>query len=102
MVEHSSMCGLLDHDRDAGHFWPVEKTLRSDYRNHGNIMDNRQILNHIEEHRNARSQWMTILNTSPDSIAAAQHILAINTRIELLKTLWNWSDESVDFPHWLG
>ena len=63
-------------------------------------MNNRQIVQNIKAFREARQGWMDRLNSShgQDSVEAAQHVLSCNSKIEFLKILWNWSDESVEFP----
>lgn len=60
-------------------------------------MNNKQISQHVRSFRDAREGWIDAL-TKSDSVQAAQHVLSINSKIELLMTMWNWSDESVDFP----
>lgn len=63
-------------------------------------MNNRQIAQNIKAFREARQGWLDILNGSNgDSVQAAQHVLSCNSKIELLTTMWNWSDETVDFPY---
>lgn len=62
-------------------------------------MNNRQINQHIRAFSESRDQWIAILAQQPESISAAQHILAINSKIELLRTMWNWADESVEPYH---
>ena len=62
-------------------------------------MNNRQIAQHVKAFRNARGEWMERLNNgNPDSVVAAQHVLSINSKIELLLTLWNWYDDSAEYP----
>jgi len=62
-------------------------------------MTNRQIARNVKEFRRIRQGWFDILARNGDSVGAAQHILSINCKIELLLSMWNWSDESVDYPH---
>lgn len=62
-------------------------------------MDNRMIVRYVRAFQETRQDWLDRLVANPDSTQACQHILSINSKIELLLTLWNWSDESVDFPH---
>lgn len=61
-------------------------------------MTNRQIATHITELRKYRQGWMNILSKNGDSISAAEQIVAINHKIELLKALWNFSDDTAEFP----
>lgn len=64
-------------------------------------MNNRQIVQHVEMFREARVGWMEQLAKS-DSLTAAQHVVSINAKIELLLVMWNWSDESVEYPYFKG
>ena len=59
-------------------------------------MDNRQINRQIMALSEARQSWIELLLKNPDSVEAAQFILSCNTKIEFLRVLWNWSDESVE------
>lgn len=61
-------------------------------------MKNFQIVSFVEDLRDIREDWVAGA-TKRDSVNAAQHILSINTKIELLLSMWNWSDETVDFPY---
>jgi hypothetical protein len=59
-------------------------------------MDNRQINRQIKAFSESRQRWIDILLKNPDSVQAAQYILSCNSKIEFLRVLWNWSDESVE------
>lgn len=61
-------------------------------------MTNKEIVRFIKSFRNARDGWLKILVANPDSVEAAQTIASVNSKIEVFKTLWNWHDESVEFP----
>jgi len=61
-------------------------------------VNNKQIVRHVNAFAEARQGWIDILLRDPDSITAVQHILSINSKIELLKTLWNWSEDDVVHP----
>lgn len=61
-------------------------------------MNNQQIVRHVEGFRKSRETWIERLQTS-DSVTAAQHVLSINCKIELLLTMWSWGDESVEYPY---
>lgn len=61
-------------------------------------MKNYQIVQMVEGFREARDQWIE-LAIKRDSVEAAKHIMSCNAKIELMLTLWNWSDESVEYPH---
>ena len=60
-------------------------------------MNNKQIVRQVKHFREARENWLRALNSS-DSVQAAQQVLSINSKIELLLSMWNWSDASVEFP----
>ena len=60
-------------------------------------MTNKMLARYIESFKATRSVWLDILVENPDSTAAAQHIVSINSKIELMRSLWNWSDESVPY-----
>lgn len=62
-------------------------------------MNNRQINQHLEMFAGARQGWIDILLKDTESTQAAQHILSINNKVELLRVMWNWSDESVEPYH---
>lgn len=61
-------------------------------------MSNREIIRYINGLRTARATWVKAA-TNDDSVEAASHIMSINSKIEFLKISWNWSDETIDFPH---
>ena len=42
---------------------------------------------HIRTFRIARQGWLDILTQNPDSLEAAQHIVSINAKIDLLNTM---------------
>lgn len=63
-------------------------------------MNNRQINQHIKAFSEARQGWIDILLRRPDSVEAAQHILSCNHKIELLRNMWSWGDESVEPFTW--
>jgi len=57
-------------------------------------MDYRQIDRHIRQFKEAREGWMEILSvTKGESSDAAKHILTINAKIELLRTLRTYPDD---------
>lgn len=56
-------------------------------------MDNRQIVRHIESFKKIRKGWIDILVGNPDDATAVSHIMSINAKIELLRVLWNFSEE---------
>jgi hypothetical protein len=65
-------------------------------------MTNKQIVQHVEGFRGARKDWLETLSTT-DSVEAAKHVMSINSKIELLLTMWNWHDESVEYHYpWRG
>jgi hypothetical protein len=59
-------------------------------------MNNRQINQHLKMFADARQGWIDILSRDNESVQAAQHILSINNKVELLRTMWNWADESIE------
>lgn len=60
-------------------------------------MSNKQINQQLKAFDNARKTWVEIMvESNGASNAAAQMILSINSKMELLRTLWNWSDETVE------
>jgi hypothetical protein len=61
-------------------------------------MTNRQIARQVRDFQNIRQEWIDILVKRPGSKDAPMYIMSINAKIELLQTMWNWSDESVEFP----
>lgn len=61
-------------------------------------MNNRQIVQHVKGFREARDGWIESA-IKRDSVEAAKHIMSCNAKIELLLTMWNWSDETVEYPH---
>lgn len=63
------------------------------------MMTNRQIARNVRDWQAVRQQWLDILVDNPRNSNAASQIITINAKIELLQSFWNWSDESVDFPH---
>jgi hypothetical protein len=62
-------------------------------------MKNWQIAQQVKNFQEIRQDWIDILVKRPGSNEAAAHIMSINSKIELLQTMWNWSDESIDFPY---
>ena len=62
-------------------------------------MNNRQINQYIKAFSKARQGWIDILLKNPDSVQAAQHILSCNSKIEFLRIMWSWADESVEPYH---
>jgi hypothetical protein len=61
-------------------------------------MNNRQIARLINEFKRMRVEWLDMLVKNPEYTDAAQHIVTINSKIELLRSLWNWNDEEMDMP----
>lgn len=61
-------------------------------------MNNRQITDYINSLKENRRDWIESLVALPSSTAAPQNILAINHKIDLLLTFWDWSDTSLDYP----
>lgn len=61
-------------------------------------MNNKQIRSFVMQFRQSRAGWIDILTKNGDSVKAAQQILSINSKIELLLSLWDWADESVEYP----
>lgn len=59
-------------------------------------MTNKQINRHLEEFSKSRRDWLEILVENPGHTEAAQHIISINSKMELLRSLWNWGDDSVE------
>ena len=62
-------------------------------------MNNWQIVDLVEAFREAREGWVKSA-VERDSVEAAKFIMSCNAKIELLLSLWNWSDESVEYPHY--
>lgn len=56
-------------------------------------LSNKMINRHIDNLRKAREGWLLSLERTPDSVVCAQHILSINTKIELLNSLKDYSQE---------
>lgn len=65
-------------------------------------MTNRQLSRLIKAFLDTRREWIEILNSNPYNSDAAQHIIACNSKLELLSTMWDWTDESLDFPDMRG
>lgn len=61
-------------------------------------MTNKQISRHLRAFQAARAEWINVLVENPGRSDAPQHIISINANIAFLTSLWNWSDESVEFP----
>jgi hypothetical protein len=59
-------------------------------------MNNKQISRYIKSFREARDGWLDILHGNPDSVQAAQHVFSINSKIEFLKTLYNYAVDTDD------
>lgn len=55
------------------------------------MLTNKQIARFIQGLRECRQDWLERLEHNGDSVAAAQHILSINSKIEFLTTLYNYS-----------
>lgn len=65
-------------------------------------MTNREIVRQVRAFRRVRADWVDQLSrpATADSVQAAQHVLSVNSKIELLLTMWNWgADDGVEFPH---
>lgn len=62
------------------------------------MLTNKQIVRQVKDWQAVRQDWLDILVKTPANSNAAQAIVSINSKIELLQTFWNWSDETVDFP----
>lgn len=56
-------------------------------------MTNRMLNRYIRSFKDARQGWIDILVKNPDSRDAPANILAINTKIEFLRSVWNWSED---------
>lgn len=56
-------------------------------------MTNKQIDRMIAAFSKTRQDWIDILVKNPDSTDAAQYILSINSKIELLKSMYDYSQE---------
>lgn len=56
-------------------------------------MTNKQIARFIESFKEVRQEWIDILVKNPDRSSAAQNIISVNAKIELLRTMWNFSEE---------
>ena len=63
------------------------------------MMTNKQIARNVKDWQAVRQDWLDILVKNPSNNTAAGHIMAINSKIEVFQSFWNWSDESIDFPH---
>lgn len=59
-------------------------------------MNNTQINQHLKMFDEARQGWIDILLKNRESTDAVNHIASINAKCELLRTMWNWYDESVE------
>lgn len=60
------------------------------------MMGNRQINVLLKSFDKDRRVWIDMLSKSPSYSEAAQRILSINSKMELLRTFWDWSDETVE------
>lgn len=56
-------------------------------------MTNNQLARHIKNFKRIRQQWIDALVENPNNTAAPKYIMEINAKIDLLQTLWNWSEE---------
>lgn len=56
-------------------------------------MSNKMLARFIKTFQESRQEWIDTLVKNPDATDAAQHVVAINSKIELLRGLWNWSEE---------
>lgn len=56
-------------------------------------MDNKQIARLINAFKESRRGWIDMLVENPDADNAPKHIVSINAKIELLRTLWNFNAE---------
>ena len=65
-------------------------------------MTNRELSRLIKAFLATRRDWVEILNANPYDSGAAQHIISCNSKLELLSTMWDWTDESLDFPDMRG
>ena len=61
-------------------------------------MTNQQIARYIQTFQKVRSELIENLVSRPSNNETAQNIISCNNKIELLQSMWNWSDETVDFP----
>lgn len=43
--------------------------------------------NHVNEFERIRDEWIEILVKNPNSSEAAQHILSINSKLDLIRTI---------------
>lgn len=59
-------------------------------------MNNKQINQLLREFDRNRREWIDVLKDNPGHSTAAQQVIHINAKMELLRTLWNWSDESME------
>lgn len=59
-------------------------------------MTNRQINSHLKAFAESRQNWIDILARNPHNSHACQIIMSINSKMELLRVLWDWNDESVE------
>lgn len=48
---------------------------------------------YIEEFKRIRQEWIELLVNNPNYTLAAQHIVSVNAKIELLRSLWNFAQE---------
>lgn len=62
-------------------------------------MDNKMIARYVRAFQVTRKDWIDALVKNPGHPSAPRYIMSINSKIELLTSMWNWSDESVEFPH---
>lgn len=62
-------------------------------------MTNKMINRYIKGFVESRQNWIDVLIQNPSSTQAPEMILAINHKIELLRTFWNWSDESEEMVY---
>lgn len=63
-------------------------------------MTNTQIARYVQNFMSIRRQWIERLVESPYDSGAAEHIVKINSKIELLIIMWDWADESVEVPEY--
>lgn len=62
-------------------------------------MDNRQINRYLKSYAELRADWMDRLVENPGYSDAAIKIVEINSAMRLLRTMWNWNDESVEMEY---
>lgn len=63
------------------------------------MMDNRMINRYLKSYGEIRADWVERLVSNHGSTTAATKIIEINAAMSLLRTMWNWNDETVEMEY---